>query len=403
MARWYRSQITSFQYRSFRLLWLGVLTSSLGMWMEQVALGWLVLALTDSAFMLGVVGAARMAPFLFVGIPAGALADRMDRTLFIRILHLGIAGVAFLIAVLIASGEITAWQLVALDLVSGVLRAASIPVRQALVYDIVGRGNSLNGLAMISLSQRVAGVMGSLFAGGITVALGAEAAYVGMGIAYLFSVAALMLLRDPGQAAPTQHAPLMENLVGGVRLLRENRTLSGLVAITAAMEALGFSHQQMLPIFARDVFQVGAGGLGVMMAVRAGGGIVGIAAIGGVDSAGSKGKLMMGTLGFGGLALTAFGVTPVYWPALLMLAAASALMSMAGILGQTLMQQVVANEERGRAMGAWTLGIGFGPVGSLELGAIARLLGAPVGLVINGIALAVFALIVATTPVLRKV
>ena len=163
MARWYRSQITSFQYRSFRLLWLGVLTSSLGMWMEQVALGWLVLALTDSAFMLGVVGAARMAPFLFVGIPAGALADRMDRTLFIRILHLGIAGVAFLIAVLIASGEITAWQLVALALVSGVLRAASIPVRQALVYDIVGRGNSLNGLAMISLSQRVAGVMGSLF------------------------------------------------------------------------------------------------------------------------------------------------------------------------------------------------------------------------------------------------
>ena len=369
---------------------------------ENVTLGWLVLGLTNSPLMLGVASAAKMLPFLFIAIPAGALADRVNRRIVLRFQLAAIAAISLLMAVLVSRAQIDVRHVLLLTILLGAVRATSMPIRQALIYDIVGRQDAFSGIAMVSLAMRVSGVIGAVFAGGAIAVVGVEGAYVAMGVSYLAGAATLFLVREKGQAAPLFHQSLWQNLKGGVRILRDNRALLGLVGVTAALESLAFSHHQLLPIFARDIFSVGAGGLGVMMAVRSAGGMLGAVFVGGLGASSGKGKLLLATFGLAGLGLVALALAPSFWLALIFLAGTNALISVSGILSQTLMQQVVTNEERGRAMGAWGLAVGVAPAGNLELGALALLFGVSRGLGVNGIALVVLALGFSTIAPVRR-
>ena len=237
---------------------------------EMVSIGWLVLEMTNSPFMVGVASASRMAPFFFTGMLAGAVADRVDRRLLLRFISLGISGTALLVALLIIANALQVWHILTIAFISGILRTFFITTRQSLVYDVVGPGDALNGLAVAAMALRIGSIVGSLAAGGIIALVGVVGAYLAMATCYLLGLAALILVKEAGQAAPLQGSPVWENFKGTFSLLRENRILASLLVMTMATEMLGFSHQSVLPVLARDVLHVWAGGLGVMMAVRHG-------------------------------------------------------------------------------------------------------------------------------------
>ncbi|MCH8309729.1 MAG: MFS transporter, partial [Chloroflexi bacterium] len=155
----------SFKYRDYRLLWVATVFQSVGMGMEHVALGWLVLELTDSPFMVGVASAARMAPFFFLGIVSGAVADRVERRMFLRLLALAGVIISGLTAVVLFRDTEQVWPIILLAMGMGCVWAFTMTMRQAYTFDIVGPQAALNGLALTSLSQRVGGVMGALMAG----------------------------------------------------------------------------------------------------------------------------------------------------------------------------------------------------------------------------------------------
>ncbi|MBI2871733.1 MAG: MFS transporter [Chloroflexi bacterium] len=403
LRAWYASVAPSLAYRDFRNLWLSTVAASVGMWMEQVALGWMVLELTDSPFMVGVAYGVRMAPFFFFGLVAGALADRVNRPLFLRFINAGVAGVAVTLAVLIFLDMVQVWHVLAIAFVMGALRALYMALRQSFAYDVVGSANALNGLAFLSISMRVGGLAGGPLAGAIIVAVGAGGAYLAMGGSYLVSVLALLLVKEQGQAAPTSREPMLQNLRGGFRLMRSNRVLASLTAMAAGTEVLGYSHTMIMPILARDVLGVGAAGLGVMMAFRSLGGMAGVALLAGTSHLLGLGKLLLACVGLFGLGLVLLGYSPTFLLVLVALLFVSAVASATDVLIPTLMQRSVSNEQRGRAMGGWALGIGVGPVGHMELGALAGALGPPVALAINGVALgAVAALYVLGMPRIRR-
>lgn len=379
-ARW----AASFRYRDFRLLWVSTFFQSLGMGMDQVALGWLVLEMTDSPFMVTVSFAARMAPFFFLGVLSGAIADRVDRRLFVRSVTFGGSIVAGSMAVLLLTDTAQVWHVMALAVAIGSVFAVYMTVSQAYAYDIVGPENALNGLSLIALSQRAGGVGGAVLAGAIIATVGVGGQYLAAGASYLVATAVLLATRDVGETASTRRQPVLQNLVEYVQLLRGTRTLLILMALAATTEIFGFTHQSLLPVFAKDVLGVGAMGLGVMVAFRQGGGIVGLVLLASLGDFRSKGRLIFITAGFFGLGLMAFYVVSGMLLFVAILAFVNACAAVVDTLYRTLMQANVPNEQRGRAMGSWVLSIGVAPVGYMAVGAMAGAFGAPLALLING-------------------
>lgn len=374
----------SFRYRDFRLLWGATLFHSLAMGMEQVALGWLVLEMTDSPFMVGVSSALRMAPFFFLGLISGAVADRVDRRIFLRIVTLGGSITSGLLALLLVMEIATVWHVLALATATGCLWAFTMTVRQAYIYDIVGPQLALNGMSLNAVSQRLGGVIGAIEAGIIIVEVGIDAQYLAVSASYVGAALVLLATRNVGQAAPRERGPVVKNLVAYLGTIRANRTLMALMFLTAATEVFGFTHQSLLPVFARDVLGVGALGLGLMTAFRQGGGMLGLMLLANMGNSRRKGTLMFVTAAGFGLGQMAVPLASNIFLFLALLTFINACASGVDTLYKTLMQASVPNEQRGRAMGSWVLSIGLAPVGHLGIGAMAGALSAPVALLING-------------------
>ena len=390
---WVGSSLTdrwaaSMRYRDFRLLWVASTIQSVGFGMERVALGWLVFEMTDSEFMVGVSSAVAMAPFFFLGILSGAIADWADRRVLIRFATLGGVVASGLMALVLLAGVAQVWHVMLLAVAVGISGAFILTVRQAYTYDIVGPEHSLNGLALGSLAMSLGGVAGSLLGGFLITEAGVGMQYVVVACTYVLSVAVLMATREAGQAAVSERSSVLENLVAYVSLLRVNRTLLTLMLLTGAIEIFGFSHQTLLPVFAKEVLGVDATGLGVMTAVRQVGGVVGVMLLAGLGDFRRKGLLQLGIAFAFGVGLMGFGVASHLLVFLALLTFVNACAMSVDTLNKTLMQACVPNEQRGRAMGSWVLSIGTGPIGHLGVGALGGWLGAPQALLVNGSVLA---------------
>ena len=398
--------------RDLRVLMSASFFDAIGHMGEQVVLSWLILDLTDNPFMVGVALALRMAPLFFLGIPAGTIADMVDRRLLIRLLNMFMASLMVGIGALIFFEILQVWHLLAFAVVGGCMSAMHQAARQSFAFDVAGRENLVTGLAYVGLGMRLGGLMGSLAAGYLMAGPGAHMAYWMLASGYVVSTLLLSLIRSPGQAAARSRQPIMENLREFAGELRRNNPLLTLVIIVAATETLGFSSGAALPSLARDELDVGEIGLGWLTGFRSGGAVVAILLLSLFGEVGRRGLLLLLNIVVFGAALLLLGQSPIvatFLPgggvagesaglilgqspafviALLATGIIGGAMALSDIFSQSMMQNIVPNEQRGRAMGAWVVGIGTAPIGNLQVGGLARAVGASIALSANGIALA---------------
>ena len=352
--------------------------------------------------MVGLAFSLQALPSLF-GIPAGALADSVDRR---RLLPLSAAAVAIplgALGLLIAFDLAEIWAILTLAFLAGNARASYNTARMSYAYDIVGAAAANQGLALISLAARV-GALASPIVGIVAARSGIDTAYFVISGTYLLTAAVMSLARSRGRGAP----PSRGSAGRGVRELfteaQRNRVLLTLIVSTALLEVLGISHKVLLPIIAKDVLGVGVDGLGVMTGVGAAGGILGIAALFVGDNTVRNGSLYVAVILALGVSLALLGgALGSLLVVLAVLAVVNAMIALADILSQSLIQLSVPNALRGRAMGSWTFAIGAGPIGSLEVGALASFAGVTSALAFNGLGLvALSAAIVVLVPQLRR-
>lgn len=379
------------RYRGFRLLWLSTAFSSWGFVGEMVILGWVTQVLTEDTFAVGIVLGIRMVPFFLLGVPAGAVADRFDRRRMVAIVNIAMAALISALGLLIMRDLVGVWHLAAFGFAGGCLRAINMPARQSLAYDIVGGGNVVNGLAFMSMGMRVGAIAGSLSAGSLMARLGADAACAALAVGYVLAAISIMFIRDRGQAAPVVREPVWQNLKGFWSELRRNRSLQMLVVLSAMAEILGFSHQVLMPTLAKDILDVGVEGLGVMNAVRSVGGILAILVLSAMGDVRRKGTLYLFVLLIFGFSLIFLGFADTFYLAILGITLVNGLGALSDILSQSLVQSVVPNEFRGRAMGSWTLAVGMGPLGHFQIGALAAAFGVTFALATHGAGLVVLA------------
>ena len=373
--------------QGLRCLGLCVFFHSIGMVGEQVVLGWYVLEITDSAFMVGVALGVRNLPLLFAGIPAGVVADRGDRVRLLRVSGVTMAAGAALLGALDAAGLGGVAPALMLTFFTGCARALHQTARQGYAHDIAGGGGVVHALALVALTARLGGLLGSLAAGVLIARLGSASAFLVVAAGYLASALAMLPARPSERPGEASGASMRDDLLGFLGTIRRDRVLLHLMSLTAIAEVLGFSHQALLPSLARDVLRVGPEGLGVMTAARQVGGLAGIAFTSGLGGASGYGPLFLSVLiAFGG-SLVALGFAPSFAVVLLILDAANALGAVTDVLAQTLIQLAVPSGLRGRAGGAWVVSIGMAPLGQFQMGALASLFGVGAALGLNGLAL----------------
>ena len=378
----------------FRRLGVSVLFNSIGMMGETVVLGWLALELTNSPLLVGVAMSMRMLPLFFVGVPAGALADRFPRQRLLMVTGAGQAVTASTLGALAWLGHVTFTHVLVLTLAAGTLRGLEHAARQSYTHDVVGATALMPGLAVLGVAMRLGWLAGSLGAGVVIAHVGSGAAYFVVAAGFLAGAAALLRASSPTRATRPEAESLWRGVVGFATAMRTERAVLVLMMLTSSAEILGFSHQALLPSLARDILKAGPEGLGTLNAARSIGGIVGLAAAALRGPHAGGGAMFVAVLvSFGasllGLAVAPFvvGLTGV----VAVLIVVNALGALADLLAQSLLQLSVPGHLRGRAGGAWVVAIGLAPLGQLQIGALASLFGVGVAFGASGFALVLLA------------
>jgi hypothetical protein len=358
---------------------------------ENVVLGWLTLELTNSPLLVGVAFGVRTIPLFFVGVPAGALADRMPRRLLLLVTGAGQALTAAALGLLVIGGWVTFAHVLVLTLVAGTLRGVEHAARQSYTHDVVGGAALVPGMAVLGVAMRTGWLVGSLGIGTLIARFGSGPAYLAVAAGFLLGALPLLGAGGREHLAPRAPGSVWQGVVDFVAATRTDRTLLVLMLLTAGAEILGFSHQVLLPSLARDVLHAGPEGLGTLNAARAVGGIAGLAA---AAARRGGGAFFVGVLVAFGVSLLVLAAAPQIvglWGVVLVIIAVNAMGALADLLAQSLLQLSVPAHLRGRAGGAWVVAIGLAPLGQLQIGALASAFGVGVAFGVHGLALVTLA------------
>jgi MFS family permease len=395
----------SLRHRNFRIFWWGQVVSLTGTWMQATALGWLVLTTTDSEFLLGLTTATQSLPVLLFTLYAGVIADRFDKR---RILVVALAFSmlqALLLAVLVDTGQITFALILALVVALGTANAFEIPTRQAFFVDMVGKEDLTNAIALNSAAFNASRIVGPAIAGALIASVGMASVFYINALSYTAVIGGLLLLRLPRHTTAPATASARVHLAEGFAFIRGAPVARALVGLIAALSILGFPYVMLLPVFARDILLVGAPGLGWMLSASGAGALAGGIALAAFGHRTSRGRLLIVSSSLFSLLLIGFAFSRSFTLSLLLLAAMGFTMILNNATTNALLQAIVPDHLRGRVMAVYVfMFLGMAPLGSLQAGAIARWLGAPVALSLGAVALLLVVFTVwRLTPSLRAI
>lgn len=389
------------QYREFRYLWLGQLTTSLGTWMDQVARGWLLYQLTDSALQLGAIRAISALPFLVLSPIAGTLADHYDRKKLMTIAQLCNVGDYGLLAVLIISGVVEPWHVYATAIASSIVQVFQQPPRQAMVSDAVPSTILINAIGLNSMVFNVARSVGPAIAGLLIAIWDTGGAYVAQTGLYV-AATLLTLPLHGGRPAAHAHRPftarvVVESTLEGWRFAWRNDAVrpSFIVGMVSGLLVIPFT--TLLPVFARDILVAGPTGQGLLLTA------MGIGALGSatlIASLGDKlprGLLMLGGVTMYGLAVAAFAASSSFQLSLFLMGVTGVFHVSSQALISTIIQAYSPSELRGRMMATWQQNQVFQTAGGMLCGSLASLWGAPWAIASMGLACSAGVLAIAAT------
>ncbi|GIV88911.1 MAG: MFS transporter [Chloroflexus sp.] len=391
------------RHRNYRLFFIGQLISLTGTWMQSVAQGWLVLRLSDSPFLLGAAAAANSLPVLLLSLFAGTIADRFPKRRILLITQSTAMVLAAMLAFLTLRGVVQIWHVLILALLLGVVNAFDAPARQAFTVEMVGREDLLNAIALNSSIFNGARTVGPALAGMVV-------AWIGEGPAFLFNalsfgavLTSLLLMRlDTQLHRGSQRGGMLR---AGLAYIAGEPYVRALLLRAGAVSFFCFVHIPLLPIFARDILQIGATGLGWLSAASGCGSLVAALILAQLSDDAPRGKLLS-------IAATMYAPLLIMFTQVRSLSLALLFIGLCGWAGvttmaltNTLIQLTVPDELRGRVMSVFTLLLmGLSPLGGMLAGSIAELVGS-VPTVIAGSAVIGWLLVLLVewqTPQLRR-
>ena len=398
------------RHRNFRLIWIGLLLSFIGSFMQNAALLWNVSLLVPAdrkGLALGIVGLVRVVPIVIFSMISGVVADASDRRKLMLLTQSGSAIVALGLAGLAFSGNTSVWPVYALAALSSAVGAFDLPARQSLVPSLVPVQELPNAISLNTIMQQTSQVLGPALGGIVIASANVGWAYMINAVSFAAVIVALLLMRDvpgrPEQPGLTD-ALSWQAAVEGLRfvfrspLIRSTMLLDFFATFFSSATAL-------LPIFAQDILKVGATGYGWLYAAPAVGATMMSAAMVLLTSRiNRRGPVLLWAVGLYGLATVIFGLSRSFWITFAALALTGVADTISMVIRNIVRQLETPDRLRGRMIGVnMVFFIGGPQLGELEAGAVANWLGAPFSVISGGVGcMLAVAGIAALTPELRR-
>jgi MFS family permease len=384
----------SLRHRDFALLWSGTAVMSAGQWLQQVTLNWLVFEWTGSAFLLGLMNGLRMLPFLFTSLISGVMSDRMDRRKLLLVTQVYLFVTTLLMGVLLLLDAAEVWHLFAFTLISGFGWSFTGPTQQSLTPALVPREDLMNAIALTSAAMNFTRTLGPAIGGFLLIAIGSSGNFLVQAACYGVVIWLIATMRVPEQTGvETSGGSAWRSILDGLSYARSHSLVRTLLLLALVPMTLGLvTYLGLLPIFAEDVYDIGAGGLGVLMAMS---GIGSLAAALWVANAGDfrhKGMVLLGTLAVTGIAMIGFGFSPWLSTAIIFLVIAGGAQMVYITITMTVLQTATSDEMRGRVTSIFMLNNGLVPAFSFAAGAVAEVAGAQATVILLGVLITGFAL-----------
>ena len=374
--------------RNYRLFFAGQGISLIGTWMQNIALSWLVYRLTNSVFLLGVVNFAGDIPSFFVMPFAGVLADRWNRRRILVITQTLAMAQAFILSILVLTGKVQVWHLVALAMFLGVVNAFDMPTRQSFVVEMIEKKEDLiNAISLNSTIFNGARLVGPSIAGLLIAAVGEGWCFLINGFSFLAVIAALLAMRVNERPIPEKDYDTLRGLKQGLTYAYNHTPIKSVLLLLVLTGLVGMPYVVLMPVMAKDILRGGPYTLGFLMGATGLGAL--ISALRMASRPDAKGleryiPLSAALFGTGLIAISFSRFFPL--SLVLMLAAGFGLMTQF-TCSNTLIQTLVDDDKRGRVMSLYTMAFrGIAPFGSLLAGAMASKIGAPHTLLIGGAA-----------------
>jgi MFS family permease len=385
-------------HRNFRLFWTGAFLSNCGTWMQAVAQSWLILILTNSAFWLGLDAFMATAPGFVLTLAGGVFADLVDRRRLLIYTQV-VAGLAALtLAPLVWTGIVNRWIVLAFSFVTGCCMAVAGPSYQAMTFDLVGREDLANAVALNSSQFQLSRVVGPVLAGVGFKYFGLGGCFLVNGLSFIAVIVALHMVRiDPlNRTAVPAHSvkdrqAFWQDLLAGFRYVRNRPRVFSLLMISSVTSLFGAPYLTLVPIYARNIFALGETGLAWMMGTAGAGAFFGALLLAYLGDFKRKGwSVLGGSIAFG-LFLIAFAVSTNLILSLIFLFAVGFSIVTSVAVTNTLLQKLVTDEMRGRVMSMFILSfIGTMPIGNIVAGIASTRFGVRYTLVTGGLVIVAF-------------
>jgi MFS family permease len=403
---YFKRTFSSLANIEFRFLWIGSLLTMGAMQMQTFARGFFVYDLTDSGLLLGVVSAGAGAPGLLLSLYGGVLVDRLEKKRIIQTCQVAFTMLSLIVAILILTDNIRWQHLLIASFIHGSIMPFMMPARQAIVPQVVAKEKIMNASALNSLAMSVMSMLAPALAGGFAAWIGMANLYFIITGLYIASwVVTGKLSRHSAVASRTGKSALSD-IAQGFRYVRKDNVILLLLVMGFVQVMMMAPIRFVMPIFAKDVFTVGADGLGWLLGLMGAGSLVGALLIAGMNKIHRRGYLLIVSGVFSGFILIGFSAlsefAPFLLPALVFMVIIGAIQSGRMTLQNSLTLEYVEPAYRGRVMAIQGLTWGLMPIGVLPLTIIADHWGAPIGLaLLAGIFIIISVSMLAFSPKMR--
>jgi len=381
----WRSAIVSLESPQFQRIFASNLTFFLAMSGQGIVRPWLAFQLTDSALALGLVSAAVAVPMLFLAPFGGVLADRMERRrLIMSAQALAIASEVITLALLVTD-QLQFWHLVMTAGMMGCAFPLIMPARQAIVVNIVGKRGLGAAVALNMAGVNVTRVVGPAIAGFLIPVIEVKGVYIMNLSLYVIALLVMTRVRRVPPPAEASAQSIKKNLVDGFHYVWSNRLILILLIYGLVPMFLAMPFQALLVIFARDVWQTGSSGLGILNAAAGIGAVVGSVYVASRGPETGRLRLMMISVVAFGTLLALFAGSPWFLPAVGLIFLANIFASIFGTLNNTAIQLLIPDSVRGRISSFLMMSFSLPLLGTLPVAAAAQRLGAPMAVGIASI------------------
>ncbi len=378
----------AFQYPEFRMMWIGACLSTIGTWMQTQAQSWLVFEMSKDPKMLGLDAFLGQIPIFLFTLVGGVVADRVDR----RFVLLGSQFVqmtcAVFLAILFSLGKVQIWHILALSFVVGTAQAFGGPAYQSLIPTLVKKEDLPNAIALNSIQFNLGRMIGPALGLLAFTKLGAAWCFYFNGISYIAVIITIWLVKSTFTPKPNTES-MLDSMKQGFRFIQSKSFMKALIVIAFLMTMLGIPLLTFLPVFAKEVFGQGAGGYTILLEVTGAGSILGALMVATFHQGRDKWRLAVINLIVLGFLVVAFAMSKLLILSYIILFFCSATLISTFALVSSLVQEIVADDMRGRVMSVYNMAFRGGmPFGALISSLYVKSYGAPLVVAVNGVLLA---------------